>query len=246
MDLIQFIDEEIERKRLKPEYLSEILISGLENLDKEFDTNYPEIINYRKEYKRWKAYLSQPLDHITEVNRKAAVIIKLVKKSSKRFEKKKYFARDQALLEALVDDLDSKPFDIKAWLKINNENLNTLLIHRQELLLKLDSSITIGNSLINDRFFRFIIQVIIFSIAFLCSYLIGNKIESGLNPLGTFMSQLITALLFYFSIDKLVNSIEDKLEWRRVKFLRNKYIELQEIIIKQTSILTALRENQIR
>jgi len=240
------VDTEIKLKRLNPEYLSELLIKNLDEINSKFDDSFSRTLSYRKRFKDWEKIFSKPNKQMEILNKKVEWSVKLASEIQKRIETGKDYSKQNEKLQEVITNIETADIDFTSWSTDGMKELDHLMFERQKLLARNKIGSTALSGLLNGGLIEIIFTSLVFIISFVLSFFVGDFLEQNIKELGTVVSKLIPALIFFLTLDKLVKKLETWLTWNRVKYLNIKYQEIILNINKQTIILTELKENILK
>lgn len=240
------IQTEIKLKRLNPEYLSELLIKNLDEINTKFDTSFSQTMAYRKRFKNWQKEISKPNEQMDDINKKVERSVKLVSEIKMRIERGKDSSKLDEELEEIIIYIETANVDFSSWSTDGLQELDHLMFERQKLLARNKIGSTALSGLLNGGLMGMFFTSIVFTISFILSFYVGDFLEQKIKELGPVISKLIPALLFFATLDKLVKKLETWLTWNRVKYLNKKYEETILNINQQTIILTQFEKNIVK
>jgi len=236
------IENEIKLKRLNPEYLSELLERDIEIIESKFYSSFSEILEYRNKFKEWKNEVSRPNKQLEIITKKITRAAELGTKIMEREKSNKDCSKLDIELNEIISFVENNEIDFSGWSDENFDRLDELILNRKRILAQTEIGGLANSGLLNNKLFKALISLSVFTISFLLSFWVGDFIEEKVKVLGPIISKLLPALLFFFLFDKLVQKIETCLTWKRVCFLNQEYHDIVLNINQQTIILTELQK----
>ncbi len=211
--------------------MDDTLSKELNEMETYFSISFKDSIDYFKKARKFKKTLKEKS---AEVDSALADLDNFIKSIDKIIKQP-----DVPLDEKEMDRVNNRLKDAVegTWTENDKLELETIAKSYITLNLKNDLGINISNKLLKNELFKMGIQTLIFFLTFFGSYFINLKLEKYFLMFGQLCSQFLIALIIFLTLEALLNLLEEKLLYWRIKKLHYSFAAIRPLMIKSKKLL---------
>lgn len=207
--------------------MEDFLNEKFNEFDNFFSISFKESLGYSKAKKNYRKKQKAKSQEFDEASYELDKILSQMGNLEFDFNESDFEEKTERLLNASKN----------LWSEDDKKEVINLINLYYNLNIKNDIGIIISNKIINNEFFKLLLQIIIFIFSFTFSYWISMKLDFLEINYGKFIGQMLIALIIFLTLEKILDYVKKELHYWRIMKLHFSYGSIIPIIEKAKNIL---------
>lgn len=238
------INNERKLDRFNPNYICDEIIKRLESLNSQYSVKWSTVFLHRRNILKWEKNIKDASIHLKWVKKTSEKLLSLSNKIEKEIEKGNRCTKNMEKFNSLFNKLESEKFDFKKWHNDVFRNFEKLVYQREKLIQKNKIGLILSKTIFNHTLVHVFFMFLIFSISFIISFSFEELTYGEIEIINSLVTKFIIALFSFLVLDRIVNNIQNRLNWYKAKWLYRKMVLITGKTKKIEESLNLLNEKE--